>query len=86
MVMGMTHGKQKELARRLLRSRFQILWEECIPIDLIVLGADRMAEDDHFSYYALGKMNRYLMENVGCSREIADEVTRECFHEWMEGF
>ena len=86
MVMGMTHGKQKELAVRLLRSRFQQLWEECIPIDLIVLGADRMAEDEHFSYYALGKMTHYIMDTVGCSREIADEVTRECFHEWMEGF
>ena len=85
MVMGITENKQRQLARRLLKQKWMELWEECIPLDLIVLGAERMSGDEHFSYYALSRMTHYIIENVGCDRELADEVTRECFHDWLEG-
>jgi len=75
--------KQKKLARKLLRANFTRLWEDCIPIDLIVLSNKHLAVDEHFKFYALGMMTSFLMDNIGCSREIADEVTRLYYIEWL---
>ena len=81
--MGISDDKQRKLARKLLKANFTRLWEDCIPIDLIVLSNKHLAVDEHFKYYALGMMTSFLISNIGCSREIADEVTRLYYIEWL---